>query len=95
MNFIEKNIANKERGEVKQRGSEHYKTGGIEPIDLYESAEMLQDFSLASIIKYAFRCRRTANRTDELMVKDLTKIIHYAEIVIALITKTAGANETR
>jgi len=59
--------------ELKQDGSEHYKTGGIEPIDLYLAGGMFRDFALCSIIKYAFRSRKTVNP------KDLDKIIDYAQ----------------
>jgi hypothetical protein len=69
---------------IHQEGSEHYKMGGVEPIDLYEQGEMLQDFALCSIIKYAYRCRRSANRSAELIVKDMAKIRHYADMVIDL-----------
>lgn len=70
--------------EIHQEGSEHYKTGGVEPIDLYEQGEMLKDFALCSIIKYAYRCRRSANRTAELTVSDMGKIGHYAAMVVEL-----------
>lgn len=70
---------------IHKEGSEHYKTGGVEPIDLYEQGEMLQDFALCSIIKYAYRSRRSAKRSAELIIKDMGKIKHYAEMVIDLI----------
>ena len=59
--------------ELKSQGSEHYKTGGVEPIDLYRSGGMFKDFALCSIIKYAFRQR------DNVNVRDLEKIIDYAQ----------------
>lgn len=58
---------------LKAHGSEHYKTGGIEPVDLYLAGGMFQDFALCSIIKYAFRQRMGLNS------RDLDKIIDYAE----------------
>ena len=66
--------------ELKKQGSDHYKTGGIEPIDLYRAGGMLRSFALCSIMKYAFR-----NRNDEepISVKDMRKIIDYAEKLIA------------
>ncbi len=68
---------------IHQDGSEHYKTGGgVEPIDLCEAGDMLQDFALCSIIKYAFRCRRSAGRSVELIVKDMEKIRHYAAMIM-------------
>lgn len=69
--------------ELKQQGSAHYKTGDVEPIDLYKSGDMLHDFALASIIKYAFRSRRRENIDNELLKKNLDKIIHYASLLIA------------
>jgi len=63
---------------VKQNGSDHYKTGKVEPIDLYDSLDILKPFCLASIIKYASR-----NTNKELSVKDMDKIIHYAQILKA------------
>lgn len=69
---------------IHQEGSDHYKTGGVEPIDLYEQGEMLQDFALCSIIKYAYRCRRTSGRSRDLTIKDMGKIRHYAAMVIDL-----------
>ncbi len=62
--------------ELKKQGSDHYKTGGIEPIDLYRAGGMLRSFALCSIMKYAFR-----NRNDEepISIKDMNKIIDYAQ----------------
>jgi len=71
---------------LKEKGSEHYKTGGVEPLDLLESGGMLRDFAIASIIKYAFRNRREVGKAVN--SKDMDKIIHYAEIL-------KGLNERR
>jgi len=64
--------------EIKQGGSGHYKTGSVEPIDLYKSIGILQDFAIASIIKYAARQKQKG-----INVSDLDKIIHYAEMLKA------------
>lgn len=61
---------------IKQFGSEHYKTGGIEPIDLYESGGILKHFAIGSIIKYAFRNREKISKDD------MNKIIHFASILL-------------
>lgn len=61
---------------IKQFGSEHYKTGGIEPIDLYESGGILKHFAIGSIIKYAFRNREKVSKDD------MNKIIHFASILL-------------
>ena len=65
--------------EIKQQGSTHYKTGDVEPIDLYKSAGVLRDVALGAIIKYAFR--NIVNRESPVSNKDMDKIIHYAEMV--------------
>jgi len=67
--------------EIKQDGSAHYKSGQVEPIDLYRSLGVMHIFALTSIIKYASRNLKSGNRID---VGDLDKIIHYAEIVKSL-----------
>jgi len=67
--------------ECKQEGSAHYKTGEIEPIDLYRAGGMLRTFALASIIKYAFRSREVID--EETFMKNMDKIIHYAELLKA------------
>ena len=59
--------------ELKKQGSPWYKTGGVEPIDLYLAGGMLPAFALCSIIKYAFRQR------NGLKESDLDKIIDYAQ----------------
>ena len=56
-------------------GSDHYKTGGVEPIDLYISGGMFRHFALCCIIKYAFRNR------DGINERDMDKIIHYAKLL--------------
>lgn len=71
---------------LKKDGSDHYKTGGVEPVDLYQAGGMLRDFALCSIMKYAFRNRAETGR--DLNPKDLDKIIDYAQKLKA--TCTAG-----
>lgn len=56
-------------------GSDHYKTGGVEPIDLYKAGGMFRHFALCCIIKYAFRNR------DKVNERDMDKIIHYAKML--------------
>jgi predicted phage gp36 major capsid-like protein len=69
--------------ELKQQGSAHYKTGDVEPIDLYKSGDMLHDFALASIIKYAFRSREEEQLDRATFLKNMDKIIHYASLLKA------------
>ncbi len=66
---------------VKEKGNPLYKTGKVEPIDLIRDGGMLWPFALGNIIKYAFRLR--SNQYPEGPGKDLEKIIHYAEILLA------------
>jgi len=64
--------------DVKEKGSDHYKTGGgIEPIDLIKDLGLLRQFALANIIKYASRNAKSAN----VKTRDMNKIIHYAEML--------------
>jgi hypothetical protein len=69
--------------ELKQEGSSHYKTGEVEPIDLYRAGGMLRTFALASIIKYAFRSRPEEGIDEEKFMLNMDKIIHYAELLKA------------
>jgi len=64
--------------ELKSDGSEHYKTGGVEPVDLYRAGMMFTDFALCSIIKYAFRSRNTAGINKKVFLSNMDKIIDYA-----------------
>jgi hypothetical protein len=65
--------------ELKQQGESHYKTCGVEPVDLYRAGGMFQDFALCSIIKYAFRSRAQEGINQETFFKNMNKIIDYAE----------------
>ena len=64
--------------EEKKQGQEHYKTGGVEPVDLYRAGGMFNDFALCSIIKYAFRSRLNQDIDKATLDKNLDKIIDYA-----------------
>lgn len=68
---------------LKQDGSEHYKSGGVEPIDLYKAGNMFHDFACASIIKYAFRSRKEIELGKEALLNNMNKIIHYAKLLMA------------
>jgi len=68
---------------LKVKGSTHYKNGGVEPIDLYLSAGMFDDFALCSIIKYAFRSRPDMQLDEGTFNANMDKIIHYAELLKA------------
>jgi len=65
--------------ELKQTGSSHYKANGVEPIDLYKSLGIFDNFAIANIIKYAARNARK----EKVSSKDLGKIIHYTNLLDA------------
>ena len=69
---------------LKMGGSNHYKSGTVEPIDLYKAGNMFHDFACASIMKYAFRSRKEMNLNKELFNKNMDKIIHYASLLKAM-----------
>ena len=74
-------MSNPEWDGLKKQGSDHYKTGSVEPIDLYVAGGMFLDFGLCSIMKYAFRSRDVKyNKMGiELFHKNMDKIIDYAQ----------------
>jgi hypothetical protein len=69
--------------ELKAQGSGHYKSGGIEPIDLYRDAGAFRDFALCSIIKYAFRNISHGPDANPVRRNDMEKIKHYADLLSA------------
>lgn len=71
--------------EIKSGGSDHYKAGQVEPIDLYLSGGILRDLAIGSIIKYAYRNR--SEHTQYVNAKDMDKIIHYAEMLKTVYTE--------
>lgn len=72
----EEMLRNQAWEKLRADGSDHYKTAGVEPIDLYRDAGMFRDFALCSIIKYAFRNRDAGRAVKS---KDIAKIIDYAQ----------------
>jgi hypothetical protein len=73
MNTYEIREKGKEHCETK--GSEHYHTTNVEPLDLIISLGLAEGFCLGSIIKYGSRFQRTQN------LNDLKKIADYAHIL--------------
>lgn len=69
--------------ELKQTGSDHYKGDGVEPIDLYRAGGILHDFAIGNIIKYAYRSRQGMDLDRKTLEKNMQKIIHYAELIMA------------
>ena len=66
--------------DLKENGSAHYKTGSVEPIDLYRAAGAFETFALCSIIKYAFRNLRGSAVSHA----DMDKVIDYARKIKAV-----------
>ena len=64
---------------LKQQGSNHYKTGGVEPIDLYVAGGMFHDGACKDIIKYAYRSRREQCPQLWKLKEDMDKIIDLAQ----------------
>jgi hypothetical protein len=70
--------------ELKQRGGEHYKTDGVEPIDLMRAIQPHPSYdafavkALCDVIKYASRLLSRGYRYD-----DAGKILHYTELLMA------------
>lgn len=60
-------------------GSDHYKEGGIEPLDLIIAKDMGEDFCLGNIVKYASRFKVTKN------LNDIKKVADYAYILAGII----------
>lgn len=58
-----------------QVGGDHYKKRGIQPIQFIQANDL--GFEEGSIVKYVTRWR------DKDGIKDLNKIIHYAQFLIA------------
>jgi hypothetical protein len=60
---------------LKKDGSDHYKTAGVEPIDLYRAMGLFRPWAIVEICQHALR-----NRLDDAPVssKDMDKIIDYA-----------------
>jgi len=59
-------------------GSQHYKDGGVEPIDLIISKGLGIDFCIANIIKYAARFKNTGN------LEDVKKAVDYGHILAGI-----------
>lgn len=58
-----------------QVGGDHYKMRGIQPIEFIQANDL--GFEEGSIVKYVTRWR------DKDGIKDLNKVIHYAQFLIA------------
>jgi hypothetical protein len=86
-------MSSKAWNRVKQHGSGHYKAalGQVEPIDLMRSTDILWNFAIGNIIKYACRNKHLPS---ELTIADMDKIIHYCNM-LKIITRERNQDETR
>lgn len=57
----------------KQHGGDHYKKGGIQPIEYINSRRML--FAEGSVVKYVSR------HQDKNGIEDIRKAIHFLEFI--------------
>lgn len=70
-------------------GSDHYKEGGVEPLDLMIAKGMIEDFCIGNMSKYAFRFKKTRN------LEDLKKVSDYAHILCGVeLNKSDMGNPT-
>ena len=74
----DREAVNKEQPLKKQVGGEHYRNCKIQPVE-YIYANKL-DFLEGNIVKYI-----TRHRTKSEGVKDIKKVIHYAELILQLV----------
>lgn len=78
-------LTHKTWDELKQEGSNHYKSGKTEPIDLYRDAKphtSLSAFAVKALtdnIKYAYRMLTTKGVNES----DCLKMRHYTELLMA------------
>ena len=61
-------------------GSEHYKEGGVEPLDLLIAKGLIEDFCIGNMVKYATRFKITRNLVDLRKVSDYAHILCGVEL---------------
>jgi hypothetical protein len=81
--------------ELKQQGSLHYKTDGVEPIDLYRDKGAFRAFALCNIIKYATRNFGNSPMDNPVKMQDMEKIIHYTELLMASCCETTTPKKVK
>lgn len=67
------------RNYCQTEGSDHYKEGGVEPLDLMIAKGIIEDFCIGNIVKYAIRFKVTRNPVE------LRKISDYAHILAGVV----------
>ena len=68
--------------EMEERGSEHYRVGGVEVLDVLQAKmtkEQYEGFLLGNIIKYALRYNFAEKKFS-----DMEKCFHYCELLVSL-----------
>ena len=60
-----------------QIGGDHYKDCGIQPVEYIHANKL--DYFEGNVIKYI-----TRHRTKGQVKKDIEKVIHYAQLILAL-----------
>ena len=71
--------------EIKQAGQQHYKTNGVENIDLYKALGILQDWCVGEIMSKAARNRKELHTIGTAKcIEDMDEIIHSAEMIKTL-----------
>ncbi len=73
-------VKRKKRSPTRERGSDHYKHGAIEPIDYILAHKM--GFIEGNVVKYITRYRHSGKGMD-----DLHKAKHYLEMLIEHVEK--------
>lgn len=68
---------------IKFSGSDHYKSGDVQPIDIFRSGDILLEWVIGEIIQHAFRNRYQATGEKGINSKDFIKIKHYCDIILA------------
>lgn len=74
------------RDYCQTEGSNHYKEGGIEPLDLMMAKGVIEDFCIGNMIKYATRFKVTRK------LDDLKKVSDYAHIMAGMELENAKSD---
>lgn len=67
--------------EIKEMGQKHYKTGGVEQIDLFKADGSLHDWCINEIRAKAARNIKSRHTEFAKFIEDMDEIIHSAEML--------------
>jgi hypothetical protein len=73
--------------ELKKEGSGHYKSGDVQPIDMFKAGNALRDFAVCSVVKYVWRNRREVS--PSINVNDLHKARHFIDMLLSIAIEEA------